>query len=103
MNIPFRKAINRITRKTSEAKALPAFKKFIARDVKNVFRAQHFAPDADAEEKAVLNYIAKMRREGFAPESVEGLAKQYAALPRQAPRKKSLQAAEREKMGKTPR
>jgi hypothetical protein len=86
MNISFKKAINQITRKTSEEKALPAFKVVLAKEICRIWRAKCRKFDQADVERVVQENLEYHRKKGFEPGEVEHLKERYAALPRRGRR-----------------
>lgn len=82
VNVPFKRALLQITRKTSEVKALPAFK--------SMFRLTYKPADPLTDvEKVLADCLEVWRQHGFTADEVEGLRQSYANSPRRGPRKKS--------------
>jgi uncharacterized pyridoxal phosphate-containing UPF0001 family protein len=88
MNIAFKKAINQITRKTSEEKALPAFKAVLANEIRRTFRAKCRAFTEEDVDRIVQENLECHREKGFDPGEVEKFKAAYSAMPRRGARKK---------------
>jgi len=87
-NILFKKAINEITRKTSEAKALPAFKMLLAAEIRRTWRAKFLAFDESDVERTLQENIEYYREKGLEEAEVKKFKRLYAELPWRGPRKK---------------
>jgi len=87
-NIPFKKAINQITRKTSESKAFPRFKLLLAEDIRS-FRDKGLAVDEKEVERILIECLEVYREKGFEPGEVQYFKRLYNAQPGCGPRKKS--------------
>lgn len=80
--VPFRKAINFITRKTSEAKALPAFKRYFMRRVDEMRKLESLTPDPERMAAIWKENIELWRANGMAEESMHRYHDEYAAQAR---------------------
>lgn len=85
-NIAFKKAINQITRKTSEGKALPAFKGFLRELIRRRFKAKGFAFNEADVERELQEILENRREEGVAPGEIEKFKRAYAESSRRRPR-----------------
>jgi hypothetical protein len=81
-NVAFPKALNEITRKKSEAKALPAFKILLEREIRKVQEDRGRAPSEERVSKILQDCLDSWREKGFHPEEVVGYKIKYEALPR---------------------
>jgi hypothetical protein len=87
--VPFKKAINRITRKTSEAKALPRFKLLLAEDIRQrSFRDRWRGVNEREVERILQENLEYHREKGFDPREVKYFEDLYSSQPRCGPRKK---------------
>jgi hypothetical protein len=86
--IAFKKAINQITRKTSEEKALPAFKAVLANEIRRTLRAKCRAFTEEDVDRIVQENLEYHREKGFDPGEVEKFKTAYSAMPRRSARKK---------------
>ncbi len=87
--VPFKKAINQITGKTSEAKALPRFRALLAEDIRQkVFRNKFREIDEQEVERILQEVLECYRKEGFTPGEIESFRARYISQPGCGPRKK---------------
>jgi len=88
-NVPFKKALNEITGKTSEGKALPRFRLLLTKEVRQTLRAKHRAFDQADVDRIVQENLEYYRKNGFEPREVETFKRLHDAQPGWGPRKKA--------------
>jgi hypothetical protein len=88
-NIPFKKALNQITGKDSEGKALPRFRALLTKEVRQTLRARGRAFDQATVDPIVQDNLEYHRKNGFELGEVEKFKRLYHAQPRCGPRKES--------------
>lgn len=88
-NIPFKKALYKITRKDSEAKALVAFRPLLKREIRQVRRSKGRPIDDATISRIMEENLEAWRRDDFEPGIVEYYAHLYSLQPRCGPREKS--------------
>ena len=88
-SVPFKKAINDITGKSSEGKALPRFRSLLAKDIrKRSFRDRWRLVDEGEVQRILRENLEHYREKGFTPGEVESFRALYLSQPRCRPRKK---------------
>jgi len=86
-NVRFKKGLNQITGKTSEAKALPAFKAMLAEEIRRIYRAKCRVLTDEDLNRIIQENLESYRANDFEPGEVEKFQRCYRAMPRRGLRK----------------
>lgn len=78
-NIPFKKAINQITRKDHEGRALPRFKELLRREIRLTLRSKNRDASTANIERILQENIECHREHGFTRGEIEKFSRLYSS------------------------